>query len=166
MISKGLSFFKNLRIVKPVININKEIFSYKTFIGVNLENAYSIMSKNHIRFYFIQGIHFAVGTDIQMPYTFYNSDYCLQNNFIPENETYEVTKCLSGVFPTAMNILQKTLNFTYKAYIRKDHIWGLPIKHKNGTYSFPGMYGDLVQGKWPLFTNHSITKPLFIKSER
>ena len=71
--------------------------------------------------------------------TFLNDSY--KNNYFPENETYDVTNYLTGVFPISMEIMSKALNFTYSVYKRKDGSWGSP-KYKNGTLILPGKIVD------------------------
>ena len=99
-----------------------------------------------IMFEIFLGMHFIFGTLEQAPYTMFTND-SYKLNYFPENETYEVTNHIQGIFPAALDSMSRALNFTYSVYTRKDGVWGSPKKLDNGTVIFPGVFGDLMEGK-------------------
>ena len=67
--------------------------------------------------------------------------------YFPENQTYEVTKLVSGSYFDIWTHLEKTLNFTTKLYRRKDKRWGVPVQLQNGTIELvDGVIKDVMSG--------------------
>ncbi len=65
------------------------------------------------------------------PYTYLTPDYPSKSKFYENNQTYDVTDLLKqGLYLDVMRELASDLNFTFRAYKRKDNIWGTLIDGK------------------------------------
>ena len=80
-----------------------------------------------------QGITFKAMTHAYSPAILLPDNYTKTSIYFPENDTYEVTNQVYGLYFDILHILQKELNFTTKLYIRKDKVLGFPTKSKNGS---------------------------------
>ena len=66
--------------------------------------------------------------------------------YFPNNETYDVTNLVCGVYIDVLHSLEKALNFTTILYKRKDSAWGYPVSLPNGTHKLNGMMLNVVEG--------------------
>ena len=88
-------------------------------------------------------------------------DFATNTNFFKNNQTYDMTNVIDGVYIDVLLTLEKTLNFSTKLYLRKDRIWGIP-KKENGTVILDGMIKSLFENDFIDF----IWAPLSIMPER
>ncbi len=70
-----------------------------------------------------------------------------KSNYIPENETFDVTNFVAGFYPEVYNVIMEELNFTTRLYSRKDGYYGGQILSGNGSLNADGAVGDLFYGR-------------------
>ena len=80
-----------------------------------------------------QGITLTAMTHAYSPAIMLHDNYTKTSMYFPENDTYEVTNQVYGLYFDILQSLQKELNFTTKLYKRKDKVLGFPTKSKNGS---------------------------------
>ena len=79
------------------------------------------------------GITFKAMTHSYFPSIFIHENYTTTSQYFPENQTYEVTNEVDGLYFDILQTLQKELNFQTKLYKRNDNVLGFPTKAQNGT---------------------------------
>ena len=72
-----------------------------------------------------------------LPQVDYPDDFHQVAPYFSNNETYEMTNLVHGVYIDVLHALEHKFNFTTKLYMRKDKKWGIPSIFSNGTVVIP-----------------------------
>ena len=104
----------------------------------------SSMMKRRSNFY---GIHLKSLTSPSGDNVILDSKYSKEAPLFSSNDTFEITKHVSGIIIDIISIFQGELNFTTNYFMRKDRKFGTVIKYSNGTFGGIGIVSDLFQGK-------------------
>ena len=72
-----------------------------------------------------------------LPYVDFPDDFHLIAPYFSNNQTYDMTNLVHGVYIDVLRALEHKFNFTTKLYMRKDQKWGIPSTHPNGTVIIP-----------------------------
>ena len=91
------------------------------------------------------GDQLIVMTEQWLSYIMLPDDFADQSNYFPENETYDVTRIVSGSYKNVLSHLEKSLNFSTKLYKRKDGVWGMPKIMPNGSIYLEGMLKSITE---------------------
>ena len=124
-----------------------------------LDQQISSFDKRRRNFY---GIQLNGMMDTQKPFIKFPNDFVSKVNYFSNNETYDMTNIVNGVYIEVLHSLEKMLNFSTKLYMRKDRKWGMPQTLPNGTTILDGMLKsvveeDLVEFIWSSFRSQSFT---------
>ena len=83
--------------------------------------------------------------EFQKPFIYFSDDFVSKVDYFSNNQTYDMTNIVSGVYIEVLHSLEKVLNFSTKLYMRKDRKWGMPQKLLNGTTILDGMLKSVVE---------------------
>ena len=83
--------------------------------------------------------------EFQKPFIYFSDDFVSKVDYFSNNQTYDMTNIVSGVYIEVLHSLEKMLNFSTKLYMRKDRKWGMPQKLLNGTTILDGMLQSVVE---------------------
>ena len=72
-----------------------------------------------------------------LPQVDYPDDFHQVAPYFSNNQTYEMTNLVHGVYIDVLHALEHKFNFTTKLYMRKDKKWGIPSILSNGTVVIP-----------------------------
>ena len=93
-----------------------------------------------------QGIKLKAITDFDVPAVGFPDDFKSTAKYFPNNETYEMTNLVYGIYIDVLHSMEKTLNFSTSLYRRKDGSWGTPKPFPNGTVVLKGMMKTVNEG--------------------
>ena len=65
--------------------------------------------------------------------------------YFSNNQTYDMTNVVDGVYINVLLSLESLLNFSTKLYLRKDEKWGIPKILQNGSVILDGMIKSIVE---------------------
>ena len=92
------------------------------------------------------GLHLKGMLEIEPPDTYVPDDYLNNVHYFSENDTYDMTKIVSGFAIDVVKDLGKTFNFSMNLFKRKDGIWGMPKTMANGSVQLEGMLKSVYEG--------------------
>ena len=92
------------------------------------------------------GLHLKGMLEIEPPDTYVPDDYLNNVHYFSENETYDMTKIVSGFAIDVVKDLGRTFNFSMNLFKRKDGIWGMPKTMANGSVQLEGMLHSVDEG--------------------
>ena len=72
-------------------------------------------------------------TEIEEPAIHFPHDFVSNATYFPNNDTYDMTNIVDGIYIDMLNSMEKVLNFSTKLYKRKDGQWTPPKTLPNGT---------------------------------
>jgi hypothetical protein len=99
--------------------------------------------------------------EIENPFIWFNvSNFKSVATYFSENQTYDVTGMIQGMFYEVLKTFEEELNFTTRIYKRQDGVWGGGTIDKDGHVKTIGMITNLVDGSADLIaTPLSIVPP-------
>ena len=72
-------------------------------------------------------------TEIEEPAIHFPHDFVSNATYFPNNDTYDMTNIVDGIYIDMLNSMEKVLNFSTKLYKRKDGQWTPPKNLSDGT---------------------------------
>ncbi len=147
--------FKSLAIDQEIYLIDKASFEIHEVYSVNGIVLETVLTQRAIRDTNIEqrrndfmGQYMTIMTDADPPSIFLDKDLLNKSVFHLENQTYDVTSLVEGLYHKYLLDLSTRMNFTYRLFRRKDGMWGTVKDNK--TY---GMLNDLSEGNADLIAS-------------
>jgi hypothetical protein len=132
-----------------------EVNDIKTFrqLGIfSSNNSNKFHPEEDVEQYFIKrrsdfkGVVIKAMTEIEEPLLWFQDNFKSEAPYFRDNQTYDVTGLVEGMFFEVLTTLESELNFKTRLYKREDGIWGSGYLQEDGTYTTSGMISDLVNG--------------------
>ncbi len=78
----------------------------------------------------LQGAYLTALTDRSPPWANFDQDYAKTTKFFENNQTFDVTNIVTGLYVDLIKEMSEELNFTYSIYKRNDGVWGSIVDGK------------------------------------
>jgi hypothetical protein len=96
-------------------------------------------------------------SEAQAPFTVFRPDFKTEADYDSATDTYDVTHLVSGIFPSVLDNLKQSLNFSCTLLKRGDNQWGSFNKATNDSFGgWTGMVRNLLDGSAD-FVSSSVT---------